>query len=73
MKIGVMDELYYYAFKTDRLLHLAMHNVMMFWKGSSMPKMLLDRMNLSAEGKRFLKVVLLCKSFKMFRSQCTTE
>jgi hypothetical protein len=58
MKIGGMDKLYYYVCQTDRLLEPAMHNVMMLWKKSSMPKLLLDKMNLSAEDKNFLKGML---------------
>ena len=58
MKIGGMDKLYYYVCQTDRLLEPAMHNVMMLWKKSSMPKLLLDKMNLSAEDKKFLKGIL---------------
>ena len=40
-----------------------MHNVMMLWKEAYMPKMLLDRMNLSAEDNKFLKGMLLSISF----------
>jgi hypothetical protein len=36
-----------------------MHNVMMLWKESSMPNLLLDKMNLIAEDKKFLKGTLL--------------
>ena len=73
MKIGGMDKLYYYVSQTDRLLHLAMHNVMILWKEASIPKMLLNRMNLSAEDKKFLKGMLLSNSFLMFCSQSNTE
>jgi len=73
MKIGGMDKLYYYVCQTDRLLQPVMHNVMMLWKEVSMPKMLLDKMNLSAEDKKFLKCMLLSSYFLMFCAQSNTE
>ena len=73
MKIGGMDKLYHYVCQTDWLLQPAMHNVMMLWKKASMPKMSLEKMNLSAEDTKFLKGMLLSIYFLMFGAQSHTE
>jgi hypothetical protein len=55
MKIGGMDKLYFYVCQMDRLLEQVMQNVMDQWNDPATPKISLEKMNLQAEDKKFLK------------------
>ena len=60
MKIGGMDKLYFYVCQTDKLLEVAMQNVVDKWNDPATPKISLEKLKLKAEDKKFLKGKTRC-------------
>ena len=75
MKIGGMDKLYFYVCQMDRLLELAMQNVMDQWNDPITPKIYLEKMNLKAEDKNSSKVRVdvFLKSIRNIISKMTSS